>query len=77
MLCIFIFIIMDQKWRIIWLFLLILLFIATAFGPNLRGTSERVASGNRIEVEEVKIDTCVYHVFTTYGSNGVFVIRVK
>lgn len=48
-----------------------------SFGYKPRGTSERVASCNRIEVEEVKIDTCVYHVFTTYGSNGVFVIRVK
>lgn len=61
----------------IWLFLLILLFVATAFGPNLKGTSQRVVSGNRIEVEEVKIDTCVYHVFTAYSSHGIFVIRVK
>lgn len=75
MLCIFILFYMDQKWRIpLLLAFIIMLF---SFGYKPRGTSERVASGNRIEVEEVKIDTCVYHVFTTYGSNEIFVIRVK
>lgn len=53
--------------------------ILCAFGPKLRGTSQRVASGSRVEVEEVKIDTCVYHAFyNCYNSTGgIFVIRVK
>lgn len=53
--------------------------VLASFGPKLRGTSQRVASGNRIEVEEVKIDTCVYHAFYNCynGTGGIFVIRVK
>lgn len=53
--------------------------VLAAFGQKLRGTTQTVASGNKINVEEVKIDTCVYHVFYhPYGNNIVpFVIRIK
>lgn len=50
-----------------------------SWGNKLKGTSQKVAYGDRIEVEEVKIDTCVYHVFyNSYSSSsGIFAIRVK
>jgi hypothetical protein len=68
---------MDQKWRIpLLLAFIIMLF---SFGYKPKGTSQRVASCDRIEVEEVKIDTCVYHVFSNAysSSSGIFVIRIK
>lgn len=52
--------------------------VLAAFGQKLRGTTQIVASGNRVTVEEMKIDTCVYHVFySPYSNVAPFVIRIK
>lgn len=57
--------------------LILCIFLCSA-RSQLKGTSQKVATTQRITVEEVTIDTCVYHVFVSdYQNVTPFVIRVK